>query len=261
MADTSGTGKGTNPLSFIGAVLSLCGLTVVSLLAMGAARAKGEGRAKAPTENGPTQEPAGTAALSFGLRLRALRERGGHSQREYARYLHVDDSTIARIELGTRKPPRDVAFYERLRDIPDLTDEDIVGLLRTSDAPRWLIKDSAAEPPAPVVVASVPDISVAMHFHITLPGLDAVGAQRLAERGRAWAENWLRFERDQALAMFPQADTTPARAEGQSQTATTSPPANMSGTVFSALTGAQATAAALDALDADEASSGARQRR
>ena len=88
-----------------------------------------------------------STALAFGLLFKSYREELGHSQRKLARLLDVDESTIARIETGTRKPPRKVEFYERLRKVPGLTEAKIASLLETDDAPRWLVaqRDTVAK--------------------------------------------------------------------------------------------------------------------
>jgi transcriptional regulator with XRE-family HTH domain len=79
-----------------------------------------------------------TSTLRFGKLLQAFRKREGLSQPKLAAYLQIDDSTINRIEGGTRKPPRDPGFYQRLREVPGFTDTDIARLLSTEDAPPWL---------------------------------------------------------------------------------------------------------------------------
>ncbi len=80
---------------------------------------------------------------TFGELFRDLRTRGKLSQRKVAGVLGLAESTIARIEAGTRKPPRDASFYEGLRNIPGFTEPEIAALLRTGNAPRWLIGNSA----------------------------------------------------------------------------------------------------------------------
>lgn len=74
----------------------------------------------------------------FGQQFKALRTREGLSQRRIAALLGVHDTTIARIEAGARKPPRNLSFYERLLTVPGFTKEDIVNdLFRTRNGPRW----------------------------------------------------------------------------------------------------------------------------
>ncbi len=84
------------------------------------------------------------AARRFGQLLKDYRKNLGLSQRSLAAFLEVDESTIARMEAGTRKPPRSVGFYEKLRQVPGLTEEEIQTLLQTSDAPRWLVPERGA---------------------------------------------------------------------------------------------------------------------
>ncbi len=74
----------------------------------------------------------------FGQVMLDLRKREKLSQRKLAAILRVDESTIARIEGGTRKPPRDPEFYQRWHSIPGITDGDIGQMLDTEDVPRWM---------------------------------------------------------------------------------------------------------------------------
>jgi DNA-binding XRE family transcriptional regulator len=61
----------------------------------------------------------------FGKLLRELRKREGLNQSQLATHLHVDRSTVSRIETGSKKPPLDSAFYERLRVVPGVSEADI----------------------------------------------------------------------------------------------------------------------------------------
>jgi transcriptional regulator with XRE-family HTH domain len=63
------------------------------------------------------------------------------TQRELAEALNVDNSYIARLENGTRNPPRKIGFYNRLRAIRTVADSDIRDLLNAEDAPPWLMKN------------------------------------------------------------------------------------------------------------------------
>lgn len=76
--------------------------------------------------------------VSFGQMLKAFRQRLSLSQLKMAAMLGVDDSTINRIEAGSRKPPRNVEFYDKLKTIPGLTESEILLLLSTEQVPRWL---------------------------------------------------------------------------------------------------------------------------
>lgn len=91
-----------------------------------------------------------TSTLRFGKLLQAFRKRVGLSQPKLAAYLQVDDSTINRIEAGTRKPPRDPRFYERLKEIPGFTETDIAQLMGTEDAPPWLAVIRHGTTPEPI---------------------------------------------------------------------------------------------------------------
>jgi transcriptional regulator with XRE-family HTH domain len=97
----------------------------------------------------------------FATLFRSFRIREGLSQRKVASVLEVDESTIARLEAGTRKPPRDPEFYARLRDIPGFTDEDVVDLLHTEDTPRWVIALQDRSNPKPPVTSEPQEVAVA----------------------------------------------------------------------------------------------------
>jgi transcriptional regulator with XRE-family HTH domain len=75
----------------------------------------------------------------FGKLLRDLRRREKLSQIKLAALLGVDDSTINKLEAGSRKPPRDPKFYGRLREVPGFTESEITLLLQAAEyAPAWL---------------------------------------------------------------------------------------------------------------------------
>jgi len=78
---------------------------------------------------------------AYGRRLRALRDRTGHTQDDVGRAVDLHKSTIAKIEAGVLPPPRKVSFYEDLRKLAGVQKEDIVALLRGDGAPDWLIQD------------------------------------------------------------------------------------------------------------------------
>lgn len=70
----------------------------------------------------------------FGQLLRGYRERAGLSQRRLASVLRVDESTIARIEAGTRKPFRDISLYQHFLEVPGFNREEVKNLLSAEDA-------------------------------------------------------------------------------------------------------------------------------
>lgn len=78
-----------------------------------------------------------TPESNFGRVFKQLRIRSGLSQNKVAAILEVDSSTIARLEAGTRKPPRAAGFYDRLKDLPGVLEYDLEMLLNTDQAPRW----------------------------------------------------------------------------------------------------------------------------
>jgi transcriptional regulator with XRE-family HTH domain len=103
----------------------------------------------------------------FGQLLRMYRKELGLSQRVLADILGVDTSTIARVESGTRNPPRDADFYRHLHDIPGLEQAHIQALLATEDAPQLVVPPapSQAPPPKPlpkVEIASLGDLQVTL---------------------------------------------------------------------------------------------------
>ncbi len=115
---------------------------------------------------------AGDAGATFGRLLRRQRERVGLSQRALAAQLGVAESTIARIEAGTRKPPRENSFYDRLREVREFTESDVEALLNSGDAPRWRYNDSSAngagEGNDPIAdVASTQGLHVEFRLHPT----------------------------------------------------------------------------------------------
>jgi len=111
--------------------------------------------------------PESSGAPLFGELFRSYRDRESLSQRKAARILGVDESTVAKLEAGTRKPPRDVIFYERLRDLPGVTEAEIAALLKTHNAPKWLVAERGREDivPAPKFsVAKVGNISAIINL-------------------------------------------------------------------------------------------------
>lgn len=70
--------------------------------------------------------------------LKICRIKTGSSQRAFGELLGVDNSTVARWEVGARKPTREIPFYEKIAGISQLTEQDIVQLLLTHNAPRWI---------------------------------------------------------------------------------------------------------------------------
>jgi transcriptional regulator with XRE-family HTH domain len=96
------------------------------------------------------------SATRFGKLLRDLRKRENYSQIKLAALLGVDDSTINKLEVGSRRPPREPKFYERLREVPGLSEADIALLLQAAEyAPAWLSeikKDQGTELSVPELV-------------------------------------------------------------------------------------------------------------
>jgi transcriptional regulator with XRE-family HTH domain len=91
------------------------------------------------TSAGSREDAMSTPAARFGKLLRDLRKREEMSQIKLASLLGVDDSTINKMESGSRRPPREPKFYERLREVPGFSESDITLLLEAAEyAPAWL---------------------------------------------------------------------------------------------------------------------------
>jgi transcriptional regulator with XRE-family HTH domain len=107
-----------------------------------------------------------TSTIKFGKLLQAFRKRERLSQLKLALYLGVDDSTINRIEAGTRKPPRNPDFYQKLREVPGFTDNDIALLMSTEDSPPWLAEIRHRTTPAPI--SSQPRQVIKARYRVTV---------------------------------------------------------------------------------------------
>jgi transcriptional regulator with XRE-family HTH domain len=115
-----------------------------------------------------------TSTTNFGKLLQAFRKREGLSQIKLAALLGIDDSTVNRIEAGTRKPPRDPRFYQKLREVPGFTDNDIARLMSTEDAPPWLAEIRHGTTPAPI--SSQPRQVVKARYTVTVTvDVDPIG--------------------------------------------------------------------------------------
>ena len=108
----------------------------------------------------------------FGKLLRDVRKREGYSQIKLASWLNVDDSTVNKLEAGSRKPPRDPQFYERLREVPGFTESDITLLLQAAEyAPEWLAvfnKGQGVRSESPFQ-RSVEKLGVTVNFSVEAP--------------------------------------------------------------------------------------------
>lgn len=71
--------------------------------------------------------------------------RGKMSRRTFSGILGINEHTVTSLEIGTRNPPRKIGFYERMLNVPDLTQEQIAELVKTQDGPRWLEPDNPWE--------------------------------------------------------------------------------------------------------------------
>lgn len=87
--------------------------------------------------------------ILFGEILRGYRQRVNLSQEKFAQLLGVASSTLSRIEGGGRRAPRAVSFYERLRSIPGITEDDVHTLLSSHDSPYWFIADIESQEEQP----------------------------------------------------------------------------------------------------------------
>jgi transcriptional regulator with XRE-family HTH domain len=79
-----------------------------------------------------------TPPTRFGTLLRTLRLREGLSQGRLGSYLHVDRSTISRLETGSKKPPDNATFYERLQAVPGFSDTDIKQLREARESDNYV---------------------------------------------------------------------------------------------------------------------------
>lgn len=74
----------------------------------------------------------------WGEHLKTLRIKSGKNHRTFGNLLDAHSTTVGRWEAGTRKPVREIPFYERLAGINGLTKQDVVELLLTQNAPRFI---------------------------------------------------------------------------------------------------------------------------
>jgi transcriptional regulator with XRE-family HTH domain len=110
-----------------------------------------------------------SARNRFGKLLRDYRRRENLSQIKLGSYLNVDDSTINKLEAGSRKPPRDPEFYGRLREVPGFTESDITLLLQAAEyAPEWLPAFNKGQGirTAPSYQQSISKLGVTVNFNI-----------------------------------------------------------------------------------------------
>jgi transcriptional regulator with XRE-family HTH domain len=86
-----------------------------------------------------------STAIQFGKLLRTLREQAGLSQDKLAACLKEEVSLINELEAGSREPPADPKFYDRLQKVPgfhalhtmlEVQDQDI------DSYPDWLAEDN-----------------------------------------------------------------------------------------------------------------------
>ena len=88
------------------------------------------------------KKEAQNAGVIFGRKLHYFRERVNLSQRNLASQSGIDESTISRMELGTRRPPAQIElFYASLPTALKLSDTEYADLLLTSKPPRWLVPE------------------------------------------------------------------------------------------------------------------------
>jgi DNA-binding XRE family transcriptional regulator len=90
-----------------------------------------------------------STATPFASLLREFRERSGLSQSNLAFYLKVDASIIKGWEDEDKEPSWNLAFYERFRKVPGITDYDIARLWVTSlfSNTEWEYKPPAEPQP------------------------------------------------------------------------------------------------------------------
>lgn len=76
-------------------------------------------------------------AESFPSKLKSAREKTGFSQRDVAKELHIDQSQIARYELGKTQP--DIETLGKLADFYDVSTDWLIG---TRGAPKKREKEN-----------------------------------------------------------------------------------------------------------------------
>jgi hypothetical protein len=90
---------------------------------------------KLPSDNGFPPSPR----VQFGNQLRDVRERAGLKPAALAAFLQEKVAYLKALEAGKREPPREPAFYQRLRAVSGITDADIAHLLQVAGYdPDWL---------------------------------------------------------------------------------------------------------------------------
>ncbi len=99
----------------------------------------------------------------FGQILESYRKREGFSRRKLAGFLQVDETTLAKIEAGTRKPPRDQVFYELLSKVPNFSEEDVRLILASGRAPQWLDSKGQAIARARTVISPGPGMVIPIY--------------------------------------------------------------------------------------------------
>lgn len=73
---------------------------------------------------------------SFAHELKAIRNRLGLTQSEFAVLVGLADSTISRLENSVRRPPARSQFWDKLKQVPGMTEEDILNL-RSAAEMSW----------------------------------------------------------------------------------------------------------------------------
>ena len=57
--------------------------------------------------------------------LRMIQAKAGVNQKEMAETLGIGTSMLSKVFSGTRRPPSDIGFYTNLRNLPNITEEDL----------------------------------------------------------------------------------------------------------------------------------------
>jgi transcriptional regulator with XRE-family HTH domain len=110
-------------------------------------------------------------------------------------------SKIAKLETGAQRPPRDAAFYQRLRQVKGVTDYEVQLLLQASGAPVLLVERvfpemaEAAAPPR-ITVQLAPGVAIAVYADPKiLSGQDIDKLSQLIK----WAYQDLVYMKDQRV--------------------------------------------------------------
>lgn len=109
-----------------------------------------------------SKNPSNKYAAS-GLFFRAHRVAFNYTQTRYASILNFDNTTISRIEDGTRTVPRRDSFVKKLRTLEGWSDQDVETLFRSYDL---LLPSSEMIGKRIITIAMVPKINAVIELDV-----------------------------------------------------------------------------------------------